>query len=91
MATTSLLIGATLAAGAGALNAQTGPESADVVGSWAGTLDAMGRELRLVFNIDTSESGELVGTLDSPDEGLAGMALSAVEVACWVVKGRIAS
>ena len=70
----SSLLGA-LAAGAGPLSAQEAPGRADVVGSWIGTLNAGGQQLRLVFHIERDASGTLTGALDSPDQGAYGMAL----------------
>jgi hypothetical protein len=54
-------------------------EEAGVRGSWVGTLDAAGQELRLVFHIVRDDAGQLSGTMDSPDQGAYGLALSAVE------------
>ena len=51
----------------------------DPVGTWAGTLDAGGQRLRLVFHIERDSAGALSGTLDSPDQSAYGLALSAVE------------
>jgi fermentation-respiration switch protein FrsA (DUF1100 family) len=65
-------------AGAGFADAQD-LEEADVTGSWVGTLDAAGQELRLVFHIVRDHSGQLSGTMDSPDQGAYGLALSMVE------------
>lgn len=50
-----------------------------VAGTWAGTLDAGGQELSLVFHIARADDGGLSGTMDSPDQGAYGLALSAVE------------
>ncbi len=71
-----------LALGVGAMNpagAQERPDRPDVAGTWAGTLDAAGQELSLVFHIARGEEGQLSGTMDSPDQGAYGLALSAVE------------
>jgi fermentation-respiration switch protein FrsA (DUF1100 family) len=65
-------------AGAGFADAQDF-EAVDVTGSWVGTLDAAGQELRLVFHIARDDAGQLSGTMDSPDQGAYGLALSAVE------------
>lgn len=42
------------------------------VGSWLGTLDAQGTNLRLVFNVEQKD-GQLVSTMDSPDQGAKGI------------------
>lgn len=78
MIVSSLIGVAGLAAGAGTTAAQDAPGER-VVGSWMGTLDAAGQQLRLVFHIERDESGGLTGTMDSPDQGAYGLALSAVE------------
>jgi pimeloyl-ACP methyl ester carboxylesterase len=59
--------------------AQEHPDRPDVAGTWAGMLDAAGQELSLVFHIARGEEGQLSGTMDSPDQGAYGLALSAVE------------
>jgi hypothetical protein len=41
----------------------------DVDGTWAGTLDAGGTKLRLLFHITNTPYG-LVATMDSPDQGV---------------------
>jgi fermentation-respiration switch protein FrsA (DUF1100 family) len=79
MAVIAMIGGMTLAAGAGPLRAQGAGVDEGVVGSWIGTLNAAGQELRLVFHVERDESGTLTGTMDSPDQGAFGMALSAVE------------
>ena len=40
-----------------------------IEGSWLGTLNAKGTDVRLVFNISRGEDGVLTATLDSPDRG----------------------
>jgi len=66
-------------AGAGFADAQELRGGVDVTGSWVGTLDAAGQELRLVFHIVRDDAGQLSGTMDSPDQGAYGLVLSAVE------------
>jgi len=66
-------------AGTGRVEAQGTPMSEGVVGTWAGTLNAAGQALPLVFHIERDESGDLSGTLDSPDQGAYGLRLSTVE------------
>src|SRR5271165_2317991 len=43
----------------------------DIDGAWEGTLD-VGQKLRLVVHLTTTKDG-LAGTLDSPDQGAAGI------------------
>ncbi|NNK49142.1 MAG: alpha/beta fold hydrolase [Gemmatimonadetes bacterium] len=59
--------------------AQERADRPDVAGTWVGTLDAAGQELSLVFHIARGVDGRLSGTMDSPDQGAYGLALSAVE------------
>jgi len=47
-------------------------------GAWLGTLKVPGMDLRVVFNITAKADGALSGTLDSPDQGATGIALSRV-------------
>ena len=51
------------------------------VGSWAGTLEAGGVELRVIFHIERTEGGGLTGSMDSPDQGAMGIPVSRVTVA----------
>ena len=48
-----------------------------VVGKWNGALDIQGTQLRVVFNISKTESG-YSATMDSPDQGVNGIAVSSV-------------
>ena len=45
----------------------------DVIGSWDGKLTGEGFELRIVFNISFNEDGELMATMDSPDQNANGI------------------
>jgi pimeloyl-ACP methyl ester carboxylesterase len=49
----------------------------DIDGAWMGTLDTGAVKLRVVFHIANTENG-LTSTLDSPDQGLMGMATSSI-------------
>jgi uncharacterized protein len=49
----------------------------DIDGAWMGMLDTGAIKLRVVFHIVNTEDG-LTATLDSPDQGLMGMATSSV-------------
>ncbi len=48
----------------------------DITGDWYGVLQAQGTQLPLVFHI-TEEDTELVTTMDSPNQGAAGVATTA--------------
>jgi fermentation-respiration switch protein FrsA (DUF1100 family) len=52
----------------------------DVVGDWHGTLNPPGAELRLVLHITKGDGGELKATLDSVDQGVNGIPVSAITV-----------
>ncbi len=76
------IVGLCVALGAGAMNQAGAQELAgrpEVSGTWAGTLNAGGQELSLVFHILRGGDGLLSGTMDSPDQGAYGLVLSAVE------------
>ena len=45
----------------------------DITGQWNGAIEIQGTQLRIVFNIEKNDTG-LVATLDSPDQGAAGIA-----------------
>jgi len=49
-----------------------------VVGDWQGTLHAGAIELRLVLHVTQNDKGELNATLDSPDQGVKGLAAAGV-------------
>ncbi|MEA3495565.1 MAG: alpha/beta fold hydrolase [Bacteroidota bacterium] len=53
-------------------------QNKDIVGIWQGKLNINGVELRLIFHISESESGELSATLDSPDQGAKDIPLDKV-------------
>jgi pimeloyl-ACP methyl ester carboxylesterase len=44
-------------------------------GAWTGTLSAQGVSLRVVFHFAQTQDGQWKGTLDSPDQGAAGLPL----------------
>lgn len=50
------------------------------VGDWVGTLTLGGTELRVVFRLQTDAEGELVGTMDSPDQGATDIPIGRVLV-----------
>jgi fermentation-respiration switch protein FrsA (DUF1100 family) len=49
-----------------------------ILGQWSGKLSFSGVDLRIVFNITESEEGELAATMDSPDQGAAGIPVSEI-------------
>ena len=57
----------------------SGPSAAsEIVGDWSGTVNFSGVELRIVFHITAGEDGSLSATMDSPDQGAAGIPVSSV-------------
>lgn len=82
---------ATLGVGAGFVEAQETSDGSGVEGAWVGTLDAAGTELRLVFHIERADSGDLSGTMDSPDQGAYGLRLTTVTEEAGAVVFAIAS
>jgi fermentation-respiration switch protein FrsA (DUF1100 family) len=63
-----------------------------IEGSWLGKLNAMGTELRLVFNISRGEDGGLTATMDSPDQGAMGIPMDGVrfEDGKWIIELKAA-
>lgn len=74
-----LALAAAMGCGGGAsAGPAAAPEPApSVVGTWTGALDAGGARLTIVVHL-TGEPGHLSGTMDSPDQGATGLALSGV-------------
>ena len=60
------------------LGVTTASAQETVVGTWSGTLE-VGGGLRIVFHIEQGEDG-LTATMDSPDQGAAGIPVSGVTV-----------
>ncbi len=50
--------------------------SQDITGQWHGLLEIPGSPLRLVINIEKSDSAGYTPTLDSPDQGAKGIAVN---------------
>jgi len=57
-----------------------------VAGSWEGSIDAMGTRLRIGVAITRQPDGGLTATMDSPDQGAYGLALSDVTFAGGVLR-----
>ena len=53
-------------------------DKADILGDWAGALSVSGMKVRIVFHITESGDGTLSATMDSPDQGAAGIPASEV-------------
>jgi hypothetical protein len=53
--------------------------SQDIVGAWNGTLSVMGQNIRLVFHI-TKDGETYKATMDSPDQGATGIAITSVKL-----------
>jgi fermentation-respiration switch protein FrsA (DUF1100 family) len=53
-------------------------EPGDITGDWSGVLRFSGMEMRIVFHITEGEDGALAATMDSPDQGAAGIPTSGV-------------
>ncbi|MFQ6115186.1 MAG: alpha/beta hydrolase family protein, partial [bacterium] len=50
----------------------------DIVGNWQGILQVSGLKLRIVFHISATHEDMLKATMDSPDQGAAGIPVSKV-------------
>jgi pimeloyl-ACP methyl ester carboxylesterase len=51
---------------------------ADVTGDWQGKIEIAGSTLRIVFHVTKGADGKLAATMDSPDQNVAGIAVSSV-------------
>jgi len=49
-----------------------------IAGDWEGTLDTGGGTLRVVVHITQDKEGKLSGSVDSPDQGASGIAITAI-------------
>jgi hypothetical protein len=58
----------------------SGAKGPSLEGTWLGTLKVSAIELRVVFNLSVKPDGSLTGTLDSPDQGAAGIPISRIGV-----------
>ena len=54
--------------------------SADVEGTWHGTLEAGGQKLTVIFHLQRGEEGALTATMDVPQQGARGIPVSDVHV-----------
>ena len=61
-----------------ALAAAGAAQSPEVTGDWIGTLDTGAAELRIVLHISKSAEGNLKATMDSPDQGVAGLPIDSI-------------
>jgi uncharacterized protein len=62
----------------------------DITGQWLGTLNVQGMKLRLVFNIQQKDSA-YKATMDSPDQGVKGLPVTAVEFKNTFLKISVAA
>jgi hypothetical protein len=62
------------------------PPAVSVAGAWEGAIDAMGTRLRIGVAITRQTDGTLTATMDSPDQGAYGLALSDVTFAGGVLR-----
>jgi hypothetical protein len=62
------------------------PPAVPVAGAWEGALDAMGTKIRIGVAITRQPDGALAATMDSPDQGAYGLALSDVTFADGVLR-----
>jgi uncharacterized protein len=60
------------------LSAALAAPAAGLEGSWQGTLDAGNGSVRVVLHFSESKGGSFTGTLDSPDQGAAGIEMDTV-------------
>ena len=62
----------------------------DITGQWNGVLKVQGTQLRLVFNVDKTDSG-YSSTLDSPDQGANGIPVTSTTFEDLKIKFEVAN
>jgi len=60
------------------LSAALAASASAAVGDWEGALDTGSGTLRVVFHISQAGVDSFTGTLDSPDQGVTGIAITAI-------------
>ncbi len=55
--------------------------SQDIAGRWQGKLNVNGVEMRIIIDLEKSETGEFTATMGSPDQGTSGIPVSKVHAA----------
>ncbi len=58
--------------------AASAADHGDIIGDWSGVVSFSGMELRIIFHITGGGDGTLTATMDSPDQGAAGISASGV-------------
>ena len=53
-------------------------QASDAAGIWQGTLSVQGMNLRVIFTVAAAPDGKLTATMDSPDQGAAGIPVDSV-------------
>lgn len=61
------------------------------VGDWIGSLTIGGTDLRVVFHLRRGRNGELTGTMDSPDQGAAGISVGPIAIEADTLRLRVSS
>jgi hypothetical protein len=57
-----------------------GQDAKPFVGTWNGSIEAGGQQIGIVVHFSTDDEGNIQGTIDVPNQGLAGLALSGFEI-----------
>jgi hypothetical protein len=73
------------------LGAQAAASSQPFEGVWTGVLEAGAARLRVVFNVGVATDGVLSGTLDSPDQGAAGIPATSVSARGGTLRFAVAN
>ena len=66
----------TMIASTPVLSAMTTASVSAAIGDWEGKIDTGNGSLRVIVHISQSADGKLTGSLDSPDQGATGIAIS---------------
>ena len=87
----ALSLAAGAAAGQSAPPAPAAAAAPAIEGVWQGMLRLEGGELRLIFVLERAADGGLTGAINSPDQAMAGIPLSKVEVEGSAVRFEVAA
>jgi hypothetical protein len=63
---------------AAGIAASPAPAVSEILGDWQGALDTGQGALHVVVHLAEDQDGKLTGTMDSPDQGAKGIAISTV-------------
>src|SRR4051812_43593548 len=68
---------------------QVAPPAVAIEGDWIGTLAVGGTSLRLAFHVTRDSAGQLIGNMDSLDQGALGLKLETVSLTGDLVRFQL--